>query len=875
MSARGSCSTSPRAARSPRRAAGCATTGSTATRRCLRPPTRTPTSARRPPPRRPTPVGAAGPSSSTSAGAASPTSPPANNFGDTLRKLYVWCPRNSDVGSDPALHDQVAEGQRHGDPEGLLAEPLQLVVRLDALERQHHGRRAHVDLLADAVVRGGAARGVARDVADDAVIGLDGLLETAVYLRLAPMLHALVLDPLVVADRHAAGVADDVGDQLDAALGQHAVALGSGGAVGAFRHQLALEPLGHRAVDLAAQRGRDADVGVHVPEIALGDLLRLRVPAHRPPEVLRVLVDIGDEIVHVDAVGIEDGAARIVDGDQPRAQPAEDLRRVGAHVAEALQHESASRRRGPAVREPLLDGVREPLAGGLDAAFRPADARVLAGDHAAQLVPLALAVGVLTQEQPHDGAIGADVGCRDVQVGPDQRLEPVHVAQRQRLQLLAGEAARIHLDAALAAAKRNVSDGSLPGHFRRQHLEEVQRDVLVEADASFVGAARLVVLHAVRLEPLGPARHHLVEPLALEPHHAVAHGEVGADQRAPLEDEAAVEQGLQAVGQQLALGEILELVLILCERGEARVQLHRHVEDVLVVRLLQLHPYAPIEADEIGRAMEDLHRLGVDGRPAGLANGGSGSQTSSCPELAHGSVRHLRRGARSRGLSVRCQCASRHFLAKERRKGTRAWIWSCESFSRNEAILVLGTPFIRASTISSSVVDCCHLAPVKSGTLYWRPFLVWPRPSAPWQSVQCFWNASFAAAPVLTGAGEGMAAWASRARANAITEPPVQGPRPLPMSGGTRPVPGYPMAAGGSRSRASCSAPGSTPARPDRPPSRRAIPGSRSRRGWVRLRPRPSSASGTRRSRRAGTREGPTPAPDRRARATAGHGGSR
>jgi len=167
-------------------------------------------------------------------------------------------------------------------------------------------------------------------------------------------------------------------------------------------------------------------------------------------------------------------------------------------------------------------------------------------------------------------------GCRG---RADQRLEPVHVAERQRLQLLGAEAAGVHLDAALAAAEGHVRDGRLPGHFRGKHLEEVERETsLVEAGAALVRAARLVVLDAVGLEALGPPRDHLVEALALEPDHAVAHREIRADQRPTLEDEAAVEQRLEAVRQQLAVGQVLELVRILGQWRETGVQFHRDVE---------------------------------------------------------------------------------------------------------------------------------------------------------------------------------------------------------------------------------------------------------------------------------------------------------
>ena len=147
-----------------------------------------------------------------------------------------------------------------------------------------------------------------------------------------------------------------------------------------------------------------------------------------------------------------------------------------------------------------------------------------------------------------------------------------------------------------------------------------------------VRAAGLVVLDPVRLEALRPPGHHLVEPLALQAHDSIAHGEVGADQRAPLEDEAAVEQRLEPVREQLAVGEVLELVRALGERREAGVQLHRHVEDVLVIGLFQLHPHTAIEADQVGCAMEDLHRLGVDGLPGWLADDDARAHSSSLDE---------------------------------------------------------------------------------------------------------------------------------------------------------------------------------------------------------------------------------------------------
>ena len=55
---------------------------------------------------------------------------------------------------------------------------------------------------------------------------------------------------------------------------EHAVRLGSGGAVGALGDELHLELLGDVGGDLAAQRGGDEDVGLDLPEVLLLDLLR-------------------------------------------------------------------------------------------------------------------------------------------------------------------------------------------------------------------------------------------------------------------------------------------------------------------------------------------------------------------------------------------------------------------------------------------------------------------------------------------------------------------------------------------------------------------------------------------------------------------------
>src|SRR3954469_5699977 len=99
----------------------------------------------------------------------------------------------------------------------------------------------------------------------------------------------------------------------------------------------------------------------------------------------------------------------------------------------------------------------------------------------------------------------------------------------------------------------------------------------------------------------------------------------------------------------------------------------------------------------------------------------------------------------------------RHFLPENaRRKGTIALISSDDSFSLNDGILVLGTPLVMASTISSSVVCFCHFDLVKLGALYCLPFLVWLLPSAPWQKTQRFSHTSCGVCGPVTGAGGGV-----------------------------------------------------------------------------------------------------------------------
>jgi hypothetical protein len=71
------------------------------------------------------------------------------------------------------------------------------------------------------------------------------------------------------------------------------------------------------------------------------------------------------------------------------------------------------------------------------------------------------------------------------------------------------ERSRIDGDAPLRAAVRQIDDGCLPGHQRRQRADFIQVDVVMIAQATLHRPAGVVVLHAVADERLQPAVVHL------------------------------------------------------------------------------------------------------------------------------------------------------------------------------------------------------------------------------------------------------------------------------------------------------------------------------------------------------------------------------
>ena len=146
-------------------------------------------------------------------------------------------------------------------------------------------------------------------------------------------------------------------------------------------------------------------------------------------------------------------------------------------------------------------------AGRLAASERAAHLDRLAGHDGRRRVADVHAVGV--HHPRHDLVVGVDVGRRHVLLRADGVDDLGDVAAGQRLELAPRHPRRIADDAALAAAERDVRDGALPRHPRRERGHFVERDVGVIADAALGRTERDVVLDAVAGEDLDLAVVHL------------------------------------------------------------------------------------------------------------------------------------------------------------------------------------------------------------------------------------------------------------------------------------------------------------------------------------------------------------------------------
>ena len=211
-------------------------------------------------------------------------------------------------------------------------------------------------------------------------------LELGVDDVLGPVVAVEVLDPLEVADGDAAGVAQDVGDQEDAALVEdRRRPRASSGRWRPRRRCLALIVVGVLGRDLVLEGGRDEDVALDLEELRVGDVARRRgSPATVPCSFFQAMTALD-----VEPVGVVDAAGRVGHGDD-RASPrrAISCAAIDAGVAEALDGDRApSCRSMPRCVGRLDDAVDGAAGGRLVAALRAAEADRLAGDDARDGVP--------------------------------------------------------------------------------------------------------------------------------------------------------------------------------------------------------------------------------------------------------------------------------------------------------------------------------------------------------------------------------------------------------------------------------------------------------------------------------------------------------
>ncbi len=208
---------------------------------------------------------------------------------------------------------------------------------------------------------------------------------------------------------------------------------------------------------------------------------------------------------HIEAVGIEDRAVDIGNGDDLASHAVQFVRRDRAHVAEALNRDGDVFRIFAVRVEGFHDGQHDAAPGGFATPGDAAQDHRLAG-HVAALrggVAHRMADGVL--DVSHVGLVGTHVGRRNI----DQRMDMVMGVARKtadhRLFVELGKRGRIADDSALAAAERDADQGAFPGHFHGKRGDVVQRDVRSHADAALAGADRAAVLDDVRLDDVDPA----------------------------------------------------------------------------------------------------------------------------------------------------------------------------------------------------------------------------------------------------------------------------------------------------------------------------------------------------------------------------------
>mmetsp|Transcript_3025 Transcript_3025/g.8244 ORF Transcript_3025/g.8244 Transcript_3025/m.8244 type:complete len:427 (+) Transcript_3025:791-2071(+) len=353
----------------------------------------------------------------------------------------------------------------------------------DLLERKHEG--------------GSAQRDVAVGVNLPDVAECVGHLpvQLPVDFVLLPFEVLEVLDPLKEGDCHAATVGVNVWQHCDAAVSENEVGLRCRRAVGGLHNNAALQLVRVALCDDAAHRRRHQHVARHRQQLLPVDPLRVR-------ELCQAVSsrNKSSQLWDVQPRRVVDAATGVAYCSDLTTHLRVDLGRPGAHIAKALDHvchvgdlPHVQRTQQLARRE---DGA---APGGSLPSQGAVQIDRLARHHA---WVEAFVFRVLVKKPRHLSRSGVHVGRRDVLIRADDFLDGHHQLARELFHLALAHALWVDRDAALGAAKRDVHDGSLPGHEGRQAAHVVDVNLWVEAQPAFERPAAVVMLHPERVEDL-------------------------------------------------------------------------------------------------------------------------------------------------------------------------------------------------------------------------------------------------------------------------------------------------------------------------------------------------------------------------------------
>ena len=221
------------------------------------------------------------------------------------------------------------------------------------------------------------------------------------------------------------------------------------------------------AGDHVLGRRRNQDVAIGNDQLLAGHGFRAAESQNRVVAVLEF-----QQLVDVDAVGIEQPAVLLGDADDLVAVLHHQAGGVRAHVAEALDDHPAAVDGHLQVAQALVADHHHAAAGGFNPPARAADVERLARHHAGHRLPHVHGVGV--HDPRHGLLVGVHVGRGHILLRPDELDDLRGVPARHALQFALAHLLRVADHAALGAAKGDVHHRAFPRHPTGQRAHFVQ-----------------------------------------------------------------------------------------------------------------------------------------------------------------------------------------------------------------------------------------------------------------------------------------------------------------------------------------------------------------------------------------------------------------